>query len=222
MGSPGELSARPRRVHAHLVQPGIHALDRGAGLVYVPEGYRPDRPAPLIVMLHGAGGDPMQSIRLLRNAADHEGALLLAPKSHATTWDVLVRHGFGPDAPEIDKELREVFSRYAVDGDHVAIAGFSDGASYALSLGLCNGELFSAVLAFSPGYMAPPSLRGKPRLYLTHGKADPVLNVDLCSRALVPRLRGNGYAVEYREFDGGHSVPPEVATRAVQWFVRSA
>jgi phospholipase/carboxylesterase len=220
MPTPGALAARPHPAHAHATRPGIHALDSGDGLVYVPESYRAQQPAPLVVMLHGAGGNAMQAIRFLRHAADHDGLLLLAPKSHHSTWDVLVERGFGDDTREIDRELKEVFSAYAVDAERVAIAGFSDGASYALSLGLSNGELFSDILAFSPGYMRPEALRGKPRIYVTHGAADAVLNIDLCSRVLVKRLRTNGYAVEYKEFAGGHALPPEIATRAARWFLR--
>jgi phospholipase/carboxylesterase len=221
MGTPGGLTARPPpQAHAHATQPGIHALDASGALVYVPASYRAEQPAPLIVMLHGAGGDSMQSIRLLRHVADRDGVLVLAPKSHASTWDVLARRAFGPDARAIDDELREVFSRYAVEPAHVAVAGFSDGASYALSLGLSNGDLFSDVLAFSPGYMAPEAMRGRPRVYISHGTNDRVLDIDRCSRSLVPRLRDRGYTVEYREFDGAHAVPPEVASEAARWFLQ--
>ena len=221
MATPGVLTARPPpRAHAHEAKPGIHALHAGGALVYVPASLRPEQPAPLIVMLHGAGGDSMQSIRLLRHVADRDGILLLAPKSYASTWDGPVRRTFGPDTRAIDDELREVFARYAIEPAHVAVAGFSDGASYALSLGLSNGELFSEVLAFSPGYMAPEAMRGKPRIYVSHGTNDGVLNIDHCSRSLVPRLRDRGYTVEYREFDGAHAVPPEVASEAARWFLQ--
>lgn len=37
-------------------------------------------------------------------------------------------------------------------------AGFSDGASYALSLGQPNADVFSHIIAFSPGFMRAPSL----------------------------------------------------------------
>ena len=222
MATPGALTARPpKTAHAHETQPGIHALDAGGALVYVPASYRAEQPAPLIVMLHGAGGDSMQSIRLLRHVADREGLLLLAPKSRVSTWDVLARRAFGPDTRAIDDEMQEVFSRYPVQPGRVAVAGFSDGASYALSLGLSNGELFSDVLAFSPGYMAAEAMRGKPRIYLSHGTGDRVLDIDRCSRFLVQRLRDGGYAVEYREFDGAHAVPPEVVSEAVRWFLQA-
>lgn len=97
------------------------------------------------------------------------------------------------------------------------IGGFSDGASYALSIGLTNGDLFDAVLAFSPGFAAPMIVHGMPRLFVSHGTGDQVLPVDVCSRRLVPRLRAVDYDITYEEFDGGHEVPEEVMERAVAW-----
>jgi phospholipase/carboxylesterase len=205
-------------VQAHPAQPGIHALQVGGGVLYVPPGYRPEQAAPLIVMLHGAGGQAKPSLDVLRPAADRDGLLLLAPQSRGSTWDA-IRGDFGPDAKQIDRDLAEVFSRYSVDPARVAIAGFSDGASYALSLGLSNGELFKAIVAFSPGFIPPNDFRGKPRVYVSHGTRDDVLPIDLCSRALVPRLRSRGYAVAYREFDGPHAVPQEIVGEAVRWLL---
>jgi phospholipase/carboxylesterase len=46
------------------------------------------------------------------------------------------------------------------------------------------------------------------------------LPVDPTSRRIVPELERNGVQVRYREFVGGHSIPPEIAREAVQWFVR--
>jgi phospholipase/carboxylesterase len=68
------------------------------------------------------------------------------------------RGNFGPDVDYINRSLQHVFERYTVDPNRLGIAGFSDGASYALSLGLPNGDLFSHIIAFSPGFMRPPSV----------------------------------------------------------------
>jgi predicted esterase len=111
-----------------------------------------------------------------------------------------------------------VFSRYAVDPGRIAVGGFSDGASYALSLGITNGDLFGHVLAFSPGFMAPAAQVGFPRVFVSHGAHDTVLPVDRCSRRIVPELERAGYDVRYREFEGGHVVPPEIGREAVNWF----
>jgi phospholipase/carboxylesterase len=100
------------------------------------------------------------------------------------------------------------------------VAGFSDGASYALSIGIMNGALFSDILAFSPGFMAPTRQADAPRVFISHGIHDGVLPIDACSRRLAPKLRDAGYDLDYREFDGGHEVPPEMVTAAVARFLR--
>jgi phospholipase/carboxylesterase len=99
----------------------------------------------------------------------------------------------------------------------VAVGGYSDGASYALSLGIANGDLFSHVLAFSPGFLTPTGQRGSPRIFVVHGTRDRWLPIDSCSRRIVPRLERAGYEVLYREFEGGHVVPPGIAREAAIW-----
>jgi len=192
--------------------------DGGApGLLYVPAGVRPERPAPLVLVLHGAGATAQHGLELLFGQVDDAGLVLLAPSSQGRTWD-LVLGGYGPDVAWIDRALAEVFQRLPVDPSRLAVGGFSDGASYAISLGLTNGDLFSHVLAFSPGFAAPARRSGRPRLFVSHGTRDRVLPIDRCSRRLVPELRQAGYQVRYREFDGGHAIPAAIARDAVTWF----
>jgi phospholipase/carboxylesterase len=212
---PGRLSARPGRVGTPgPVRERALGLASGRdGRLQVPAAYRPDRPAPLAVMLHGAGSAGQRQVDRFREQADATGTILLAPDSRAATWDVLVSD-YGPDVAFLDRALSSVFGSYAVDPARVAIGGFSDGASYALCLGIANGDLFGHVLAFSPGFAAPPAQHGAPRFYVSHGTRDDVLPIGRCSRRLVPMLRGAGYEVTYREFDGGHAVPPELAAEA--------
>jgi predicted esterase len=78
--------------------------------------------------------------------------------SHAAVLISSCRGSYGPDVDFINRSLQYVFDRYTVDPARLGIAGFSDGASYALSLGLPNGDLFSHIIAFSPGFMRPPSV----------------------------------------------------------------
>src|SRR5581483_5521291 len=92
-----------------------------------------------------------------------------------------------------------------------------DGASYALSLGLANGDLFTHVLAFSPGFAAPPRRVGAPAVYLAHGTADRVLPVS-CSRRVRAELEQAGGPLRYREFAGGHQLPDDIVREALRWF----
>ena len=210
-------------LHRHLrlgFTAGLERLrvDGGAGgLLYVPAGVRPQRPAPLVLVLHGAGATAQHGLELLVGQADDAGLVLVAPSSQGETWD-LVLGGYGSDVAWIDRALAEVFQRLPVDSSRLAVGGFSDGASYALSLGLTNGDLFSHVLAFSPGFAAPGRRRGRPRLFVSHGTRDRVLPIDTCSRRLVPELRQAGYQVRYRDFEGGHAIPAAIARDAVAWF----
>lgn len=187
-------------------------------LLYVPPQYRPDRPAPVAVMLHGAGGDAAGGLGLLQSFADERGLILVGPASRGQTWDML-RGGYGPDINVIDQALAQVFQVYAVDPQRLAIGGFSDGASYALSVGVTNGDLFSHVIAFSPGFLAPADQQGAPKLFISHGTRDSVLPIDRCSRRIVPQMQRAGYDVLYREFDGPHTVPPDIARAALDWYI---
>lgn len=201
--------------------PGLHALalpgEVGrAALLYLPTGYDATRPLPLVVMLHGAGGGPQSTLALLQSLADEAGLILLVPASHLPSWD-LVMGGFGPDVASLDRALDYVFAHCAVDPARVVIAGFSDGASYALALGVINGELFSRVIAFSPGFLRAREWHGQPRIYVSHGTRDDILPVEACGQRVVEQLRGAGYDVTYHEFDGPHTVPAEIAREAVAW-----
>jgi phospholipase/carboxylesterase len=188
------------------------------GLLYVPDSFRPDRQSPLIITLHGAGGTAEQGLLPFQDLSDHTGTILLAPESQGPTWD-LIQGGFGLDSHFIDEALSDLFSLYPIDPEHLAIAGFSDGATYALSLGITNGDLFSHIIAFSPGHSTPAELRDSPPIFISHGKSDEILPIDSCSRKLMPRLKDAGLDVTYYEFDGGHTIPEDIGRKAFVWFL---
>ena len=215
-----QLSAKPHEPR----QAGSTGLERlllrnkRGALLYVPPALRAGALASLAVMLHGAGGNAEHGLHLLRSYADNNGMILLAPESRKTTWDIIVESRYGPDVAFIDDCLAHVFDRYAVDPKHIALGGFSDGASYALSLGLSNGQLFTHIIAFSPGFMAPVRVENKIRIFVSHGTEDNVLPIQSCSRKIVPILKRGGFAVEYHEFEGPHTIPADISRRAVEWF----
>lgn len=213
---PSRLRARPGRATTDDGPAGLVPVGLGAdrdGLLFVPEGGGAG-PRPLVVMLHGAGGNARGGLAPFLDRAEDAGVILLAPESRGRTWDVLLG-GYGPDVAFLDRALEQTFRRYAVDADRVAVEGFSDGASYALGLGLANGDLFRKVVAFSPGYVPAFSAEGRPSVFVSHGTHDHVLPIDRCSRRIVPALRGRDYDVRYEEFEGGHEVPAGIAEDAL-------
>lgn len=223
----GRLHARPDllRQIAHQRQPaletGTHQLsfdDGRKAVLHVPPHLDSGAGAHgeglhLLLLLHGAAGQHGGADHIALAHAIRHGALLLIPDALSTSWDFL-RGGFGADLAFIDRALLWTMQRYQVDEQAMAIAGFSDGASYALSVGLMNGDLFSDILAFSPGFMAPLRREGSPRVFVSHGKDDPVLAVQR-GQDIAQRLAAQGYEVEYAEFDGAHIVSPPIARTAL-------
>src|SRR4051812_15999323 len=177
----GRLETRPTdAVPGRPLGAGVHALALGNGveaLLAVPAG--PPRPRPLLVFFHGAGGTAAQSLTAMAGPAADDGVLLLAPTSVAATWD-LIAGGLGRDVAVPDAALAEGAGPCA--GTRPGFARFSGRASSAPSLGLANGALGDAVLAFSPGFAAPPVRVGRPAAWICHGRADRVLPVEACGR----------------------------------------
>ncbi|MBA3653437.1 MAG: alpha/beta hydrolase [Actinobacteria bacterium] len=216
----GRLSARPGAGDpAAPIEPGLYELEMGAdrdGALYVPDA---DGPRPLLLTLHGATMHAGQMVRPLLSVADEFGIVLLVPDSRGPTWDVIAAGGYGPDIDFLDAALRETFDRCAVDPSAISVGGVSDGASYALSVGVANGDLFASIVAFSPGFIAPPEVVGRPRVFVSHGVHDRILPIDACGRPIVAGLRQADYDVEYLEFDGGHEMPEPVVRAAFKWLV---
>ena len=208
---------------------GLQKLSGRNGLLYIPMDHA--EPLPLLILLHKAGGSASEwfgGSGSYTPYADKGRFIILAPESPGQSWGTGPKQ-WGYDYLAINRALQDAFARCAIDRSRIAIGGFSDGASYALSLGLANGDVFSYVIAFSPGYIVRAQARGRsgpkgveiPLIYIAHGQSDNVLPIASTSRIFVSSLRKNGYNVEFREFSGGHHLSRQVADQAMSWLIRA-
>jgi phospholipase/carboxylesterase len=220
---PGRIQI-PTGSPTQSASPGLQKLGGRNGVLYVPPGYKPSEPMPLLVLLHKANGTATnwfssghpEASGSFAKYADAGPFLILAPEAPGDTWGVGPK-SWGGDFISINQALEAAFARCQIDRSRLAIGGFSDGASYALSLGLANGDLFGSVIAFSPGCIVRSVGRGKPLLFISHGNNDRVLPIDVTSRMFVTQLRKSGYNIDFRQFSGGHQVPPVIADAAMAW-----
>jgi predicted esterase len=209
---------------ADAVQRGRSPLglsdDGRDGVLYVPQGYRDTVPAPLLVMLHGFGGwaDEMTSTFAL---AEEFGVVLIVPESRQVTWGQGAP-GFDPDVRYIGAAYRKVTDLVNIDPERVGLGGRSDGAGYALSMGLAYGDIFNHVIVIAGGAMNPVRRKGKPKIFIAHGISDQTMPIDLTARRFSAELKADGYDVTYREYDGGHRTPPEIVRDAFSWLVGAA
>jgi predicted esterase len=214
------LHARPTTVEREAVR-GVQPLEPGSerdSYLYVPPGYDAATPSPALLLLHGSGGHAHHGRALLRRLADERDLILIAPASREYIWDLGRRT---EDTARVERALMSVFARYSIDSARLAIGGFSDGASWALTLGVANGELFTHVIAFSPTLEAPIATGGVARAFVSHGARDELVSVSACRRT-VARLEELGVSVDYAEFEAGHRIPEEIARRAVDWLTGDA
>ncbi len=222
----GALAGRMTlRLHAAPIEaplpPGRHALSFPEGreaVLVVPEGLEAGQPVPLLVMFHGAGGDANRVLPHLVRHARARRFLLLAPQSMFPTWDIVIG-GHGPDLERLDSALLQVASHFRLDPARLAFAGFSDGGSYALSVGLSNGDVASHVIALSAGFMNTFTRQGSPRVFLAHGRADAQLPFETSAGPHAQRLLADGTDLTLLPFDGDHVIVPWVVERAIGFFL---
>lgn len=189
---------------------------KGDAILQLPKNEKKAPLLPLLVMLHGATQNAEDMFWYLGSAPEEAGVAVLAPNSRDTTWDA-IRGNYGEDVDYLNRVLEGTFKLAAIDPARVAIGGFSDGASYAISLGLINGDLFSSVVAFSPGFVIDGTPHSKPRIFISHGTNDHILPIDRCGRRIASSLKASGYDVTFREFDGDHEIPADIAREGLRF-----
>src|SRR5262249_16281504 len=129
----------------------------------------PQAAAALLVLLHGTDGRAIRMINAFRRVADRRSCILLALQSARWDWDMAdevwremnsigqgVEPQFRPDVDRTDAVLLQLFAMASIDPDKIVLLGFSDGAGYALSLGLANPQLFGGIIALSGGFAKVP------------------------------------------------------------------
>jgi len=136
----GSAAARSPAIVQHIA-PGAFA--------YVPATITGS--APLIVVLHGAGGDARYFLDQFKHDADRRGAILLSVQSSGRTWAQRKPKDDEADVANIKAAIAEL-AKAPIDRGRTTVMGFSDGASYALSIGMAYPGLFRTIVAFSPGY----------------------------------------------------------------------
>lgn len=224
---PPSLIGRLSFVHAEpskpALPPGRHALEMAEErdtLLVVPEGLEPGEPAPLLVMFHGASGSAERVLPFLEPHAQAHRFLLLVPQSTFYTWDLSIG-GNGPDLERLDRALAEVAARFALDPMRMGFAGFSDGASYALSIGLTNGHFLSHVAAMSAGYMNLYLPNGMPRVFVAHSPEDEQLPLEASLAKHMHKISAAGYDLDYLEFSGSHVIHEHVVEKVVDFFLNT-
>jgi phospholipase/carboxylesterase len=190
-------------------------------------------PTGALVLNHGRGADENDLYGLL-DELDPERRLLGittgAPLTNVPPggrhWYLVPRVGYPDPATfagsyaALTGFLDGLLAERGIDWSRTVIGGFSMGAvmSYAVGLGQARPSP-AAILAFSgfvptvEGWQPALDDRGGLPTLIHHGRNDPVISVEFGRRAR-DLLTAGGLAVDYRETDAGHWLPPEAVEPA--------
>lgn len=166
---------------------------------YVPSGVKPGRPAPLLVTLHGSGGNGWSLVYKWRKFAEKEGIVLVGPDStNSEVWNIQ------NDGPAFLRDLVEETRRdLPIDGRRIYLFGHSAGAVFAIEIAALESEYFAAAAAHagaleSQYHSVFAYASRKTPMYLIVGTRDllfPLPSVRATRDALAER----GFPVELRE-----------------------
>jgi phospholipase/carboxylesterase len=193
-------------------------------------------PAGLLVLHHGRGADE-QDLLPLADVLDPQRRLhVVSPRAPLTLpgwpgyhWYVVQRVGY-PDRDTFKAAFGaladlhdELWQRTGLTPEQTVLGGFSMGSVMSYSLGLGPGRPAPAgVLAFSgfvpvvEGWEPELESRGGVRVFVAHGRGDPIMGVDFARQAR-ELLENGGLEVEYHETDAAHNIDPEVVPGAAAW-----
>jgi phospholipase/carboxylesterase len=205
-----------------------------------PLTYR-ERPAAgeatgLVVLHHGRGADEHDLLGLA-DVLDPERRLhvvtprapLQLPGWPGFHWYVVPRVGY-PDHDTFHAAYDalatlhdELWERTGIGADRTVLGGFSMGSVMSYSLGLGPGRPAPAgILAFAgfiptvDGWQPELADRESTRVFIAHGRGDPVMDVRFARRAY-ELIEAGGLPVDYHESDAGHHIDPAHVPAAIQW-----
>ena len=171
--------------------------------LFVPDHARKDPPMPLIVLMHGAGGDGLGQIEAWRPVAQDHRIILLAPniRNSAADWDQLYDH------PEwIRQAIDEVGRKHSVDGRRMYLWGYSAGCMFSFYFAFVESRYFAAaavhggVIENFKFQMADFAIRKVPIAYYI-GTKDQWWTVQQ-TRATRDALAARAFPVHYVELNG--------------------
>ena len=186
--------------------------------VHVPAKYTGAAPTPLVIALHGLGGNEDAFFDayegLPPKLAETHGFLMAAPlgfrvdgfygASMTGSTDAATRRRLEFSEKDVLDVLRLMRSQYRVDDSRVYLIGHSMGAIGTWHLGAKYPDIWAALGLFA-GTGSPATverMKAIPQI-VVHGDADPTVNVS-GSRAMVAEMKRLGVEVTFIEVPGGN------------------
>ncbi len=188
--------------------------------VFVPSKYDATKPTPMVVALHGMGGDENSYFMsydngVVKREAEARGYIVVCPKGRGSASMYM---------GDAEKDVLDVIAAmrrdYNVDANRIYLTGHSMGGYGTWSIAPKYPELFAAIAPISGGGnpQALSKIKHVPEIVI-HGDNDPTVNVEN-SRKMVKAAQELGIKIKYVEVPGGNHT--DIAVPAMKgifdWF----
>jgi phospholipase/carboxylesterase len=202
---------------------------------FLPTGYEPNYPYPLLVFFHGHGGSEEQIMRLAPRLSRRNYVCigLRGPEMIGSRPDGRLAYSWASqgehDSAVEDYVLRAIEQtrrNYHVHSERIYLAGFCEGAGFAYQLGLTFPERFAGVISLNGALArqgAPllrfPEVRGL-RVFIGHGIANAVVPLSL-ARADHRLFYAAGMPVHMQTYPANHRLHPHMLRDVNRWIIDS-
>ncbi len=189
--------------------------------VFVPSSYDKSKAFPLIIALHGMGGDENSYFTAygqgaFKTEAEKHGYIVACPKGRKPASMYI-----GDAEKDVMDVLAEVRRAYNVDADRIYLTGHSMGGYGTWSVAMNHPDVFAAIAPISGGANNPASMSKIAHIpqLIVHGDTDPTVPVDR-SRVMVAAGKKAGAEIKYIEVPGGDhlSVVTPNFPAVFEWF----
>lgn len=180
--------------------------------VHAPRSACGDARVPLIIALHGAGGDENMFLEgyglgTIRDLADQHGFVVACPRAGFT----------GTTPAAFDAIVEALLYTHAIDVKRVHVVGHSMGAGSAAALRIARSDRIASVVLLA-GASRDAGGPTSPPMFLAGGELDPLASPASLRRA-ADNARAAGARVEYTLVEArGHTLfVGEILPHAIQW-----
>ena len=189
--------------------------------VYVPAAYDKSKAFPLVIALHGMGGDENSIFQTYAQGAfkveaEKHGYIVACPKGRKPASMYI-----GDAEKDVMDVIAEMRRDYNIDPDRIYLTGHSMGGYGTWSVAMNHPEVFAALAPISGGANNPAAMSKIAHIpqLVVHGDNDPTVPVER-SRVMVATGKKLGAEIKYIEVPGGDhgSVVAPNFPAVFEWF----
>jgi len=189
--------------------------------VYVPTTYDSSKSYPLVIALHGMGGDENSYFEAYNKGefkvvAEDRGYIVACPKGRKPASMYM-----GDAERDVMDVIEEMKRAYRIDPDRIYLTGHSMGGFGTWSIAMNHPDVFAALAPVAGGVTNPANMSKIAHIpqIVVHGDKDPTVPIER-SRVMVAMGKKLGVELKFIEVPGGDhgSVVAPTFKDVFEWF----